>query len=81
MLSKQRWEMRVEHLEALLFEIKPSTPRPFGGNKQWSGFLDTDGAWCFTATTEQSNQAMMTALKDWCACQSSAPDRRESEEV
>ena len=43
LLSKERWKMRVEHLEALLFEMKPSTQRHFGGNKQWSGFLDTEG--------------------------------------
>ena len=43
LLSKERREMRVEHLEALLFEMKPSTQRHFGGNKQWSGFLDTEG--------------------------------------
>jgi len=42
LLSKERWEMRVEHLEVLLFERKPSTQRHFGGNKQWSGFLDTE---------------------------------------
>ena len=42
LLSKERREMRVEHLEALLFEMKPSTQRHFGGNKQWSGFLDTE---------------------------------------
>ena len=43
LLSKERWEMRVEHLEALLFEMKPSTQQHFRGIKQWSGFLDTDG--------------------------------------
>jgi len=33
----------VTHLEALLFERKPATQRYFGGNKQGSGFLDSDG--------------------------------------
>jgi hypothetical protein len=33
----------VEHLEALLFVSKSATQRHFGSNKQWSGFLDSDG--------------------------------------
>jgi len=34
--------IRVEHLEAFLFEWKPNK-RHFGSNKQWSGSRDTDG--------------------------------------
>jgi hypothetical protein len=36
------WHRNVEHLEALLFEKKSATQGDFGGNKQWSSFLDSD---------------------------------------
>jgi hypothetical protein len=42
LLGKETWSTRTEHLEAVLFEGKPHR-RHFGGNKQWSRFIDTDG--------------------------------------
>ena len=42
LLERETWNAKREHLEALLFERKQHK-RQFGGNKQWSGFIDTDG--------------------------------------
>jgi hypothetical protein len=54
----------MAHLEALLFERKPATQRYFGGNKQGSAFLDSDGL-CIAAT-EGKHQKTMTAVPRDC---------------
>jgi hypothetical protein len=48
--------MRAEDLEELVFERKSSTQRHFGGNKQWSGFLDTDGGWMMLHCNHRTKQ-------------------------
>jgi hypothetical protein len=41
--SGHPWHRNVEYLEALLFERKLAMQRHFGGNRQCSGFLDSNG--------------------------------------
>lgn len=43
LLSKESSPFRIESLEALLVERKYKSRRNYGGNKFWTGFIDTDG--------------------------------------